>query len=288
MMGAAGTGFLWISVLMLTAIPSAAAVSEMAILDSYLENFDTYRGAHDVWVTMVYDRCHRNGGTEDTSKLPLVASVDATNDLMFQHAKWHGDQGRFLEPVYTWSDSDPYGIEFLEYHRDLIVTYEDWRALHDYPVLVSWDPMTPIPEEFAYPVAMPCLKRATETPGIALPSFLTVGGGSDGSPFWGYTALCDIPDANRLGKTIEGSWYHADVHLTIGGDMAEAGLTLRDPIFWPWHKHVQGIYDTWMACASLQLDAQSGAQAKATPGVALPVGLIAVLWASGRVRRTSR
>lgn len=232
--------------------PTAAGqmVDEMAILDEYLARFDTWRGAEGVGTTVVFDRCHRNGGTEESSKVPVTTSADATNDLMFQHAKWHGDHGGFLEPVYTWSDSDPYGIEFLEYHGNLVRTYNDWRVSQGHAVLTPWDPMTPIPPDHAYDVAAPCLARKSGDPQVALPSFLTTTGGSDRSPFWGYTSLCQIPDANRLGKTIEDSWYHADVHLSIGGDMAEAGFTLRDPIFWPWHAHVQGIHDAWTGCTT--------------------------------------
>ncbi len=260
----------------------------MEILDRFLEQFDTYRGAESVWVSLVYDRCHRNGGTEDSSKIPLVTSVDSTNDLMFQHAKWHGDQGRFLEPVYTWSDSDAYGVEFLEYHRALVVTYDDWRVMNGYPPIVPWDPLTPIPEAYAYRVEAPCLKRESENPQVALPTYLTVEGGSDASPFWGYTSLCEIPDSNRLGKTIEGSWYHADVHLTVGGDMAEAGYTLRDPLFWPWHAHVQGLYDTWMACAgpaTTDGNDRPGAEARATPGLPATTLLLAVLWLARTTHR---
>lgn len=257
-----------------------AQQTEMEILDLYLEQFDTYRGAEGVWVNTVYDRCQRTGGTEQTAGLVPVASADATNDLLFQHARWHGERGRLIEPVFTWSDSDPYGIDFLEYHRDLVVTYEGWRAMNGYTVLPAWDPATPIPAEFAYDVGLPCKARESDAPGIVLPTFLTAGGGEAESPFWGYRALCDIPDANRLGKTIEGSWYHADVHLTIGGDMADAGTTLRDPIFWPWHKHVQGIYDAWSACPPLQEDA---AGSQAAPAAALPLlGLVLVLVARNR------
>ncbi len=142
--------------------------------------------------------------------------------------------------------------------------------------------MTPIPEAFAYPVDVPCRARESENPGVPLPSFLTVSGGNETSPFWGYTALCQIPDANRLGKTIEGSWYHADVHLAIGGDMADAGLTLRDPIFWPWHVHVQDIYESWLACASLPLDEADHPEAKEAPGPMLPVLFLVLVWVARR------
>lgn len=249
----------------------------MEILDLYLEQFDTWRGAQGIWTPLVVDRCLRNGGTEDSSKLPVVASVDSTNDLMFQHAAWHGEQGGFLEPVYTWSDSDRYGLEFLEYHRDLVATYDEWRVMNGYPALVPWDPSTPIPDAYAYAVAAPCLERESEDPQVAMPSFLTVEGGSDLSPFWEYTSLCEIPDANRLGKTIEDSWYHAEVHLTIGGDMAEAGLTLRDPIFWPWHVHVQGIYDSWMACPLSVADPVHDQGTNEAPGFPLATPVLATL-----------
>ncbi len=280
MMRATRAALAGVALLVLTvAAPSsvAAEASEMEILDMYLEQFDTWRGAQGVGVEMVQDRCHRTGGTEDTSKLPPLASLDSTNDLMFQHARWHGEHGRFLEPVFTWSDSDPYGLEFLEYHRDLILTYGDWRLLNGHPALVAWDPMTPIPASLAYPVDLPCRARESEDPKIALPTYLTVAGGTNGSPFWGYAALCEIPDANRLGKTIEGSWYHADVHLTIGGDMADAGLTLRDPVFWPWHVHVQSIYETWMTCEPPQVAAASDPAPRETPGFGLPLALLGVL-----------
>ncbi len=275
----------WFAVLVLLAAPASvqAAPTEMEILDQYLEQFDTYRGHGPVWVKTVYDRCLRTGGGEDTSKVPGVASLDATNDLMFQHAKWHGTRGFFLEPVFTYSDSDPYGTEFIEYHAELIRTYADWRALHGYPELVAWDPIAPIPPAYAYPVELPCKARTSEDPQIAVPSYLTIPGGDATSPFWGYTALCQIPDLNRLGKTIEGSWYHADVHLAIGGDMADAGLTLRDPIFWPWHTHVQQIVETWETCAPTQLAQEAGPAAKNAPGVGLLAGL-ALLLAARRNR----
>lgn len=255
----------------------AAASDEMAILDAYLAQFDKpVYVADEEAPSPIVDRCHRHGGQEDVARLPLGAGAAATNDLMFQHSEWHGERGRFTEPVFTWSDSDPYGRHFIEYHADLLRTYVDWRAANGHAPLAPWDPMTPIPDSLAYPVEPPCRARESNDPRIPLPTFLTVEGGTDGSPFWGYTALCDIPDLNRLGKTIEGSWYHADVHLTIGGDMAEAALTLRDPVFWPWHAHVQGIVETWQACQALEVEGDGARETRETPGLALPGALTAL------------
>ena len=187
------------------AFPSAAASShsELAILDAYL-------------------------ATGDTSIGTLHCSRTINNNLILnQHYSWHATP--------TPSTS------FLVFHHQVIHAYESWRAANGHPALVSWNPSTTIPASFATDPACPA--RSNSSPGISLPTWATVAGGTTQAPIHGYTKLCQFKTNVELGQSLNG--WHGNVHVTVGGDMGSAQRAPRDPVFWAWHKYVDDVYHTW-------------------------------------------
>lgn len=107
--------------------------------------------------------------------------------------------------------------------------------------------------------------------GIAvLPSFWKTAVGTTSDPW--YAAGC--PDQNRvktctvstkkslkdytlrqLGESIESGQYrtdfqvnyHALAHIAASDDMSDPATSMRDPIFWSWHSHLDSILTQWQA-----------------------------------------
>jgi Common central domain of tyrosinase len=57
----------------------------------------------------------------------------------------------------------------------------------------------------------------------------------------------------ELGESMESGWYatnflvnyHALGHIVASEDMSNPVTSMRDPIFWGWHKHLDGILSEW-------------------------------------------
>ncbi len=264
---------------------------ELDILEDYLEPFDLREDHEGVRLTPELEHCQRRGGYRTGGDLPATPQVGWTNTLLWAHAGWHWDYARLTEPEFSADDGDRYGDAFIIYHRHLIEDYEDWRNRTGQPPLVAWDPMEPIPERFAYDVEWPCAPRTSEDPQVPLPTWMTREGGEEESPFWGYTSLCAFTSLNRLGKAMDVD-YHGRVHEDVGGDMDSHMASLRDPVFWAWHKYLDDIAVEWETChdgngtkdsAGPSVQArESGSSWLAAAAVAAAASVLAVVRKNGK------
>ena len=147
-----------------------------------------------------------------------------------------------------------HGQHFLDWHRNFVKDLETFLSTqsltaeekHRFIPLPIYNPVDPIPAEFSYspPANHPEWKRVTNSPNWQLPSYFTLAGGNTPDPIFGHTALKQFINAEELGDCIEMSGYHGGLHNTVGGVMATFDSP-RDPIFWPWHSHVDDIYWNW-------------------------------------------
>jgi hypothetical protein len=59
----------------------------------------------------------------------------------------------------------------------------------------------------------------------------------------------------ELGESIESGWYldayrvnyHALGHVAASGDMGDPRTSMRDPIFWAWHSHIDALMAAWQS-----------------------------------------
>jgi hypothetical protein len=163
-------------------------------------------------------------------------------ERMKEHMDWH----KIPE---NKTKSGNYGERFLLFHKQYIEKFDNFRISNGYLPVSSWDPSTKIPDWLAHEGYIE--KRFTDDPTgsdplCRTPTWLTLAGGSDPDPKYGYTALYQFRSIDELGWAIDpiyNSW-HNRIHNTIGGDMQEYHSPI-DPIFWPWHKWVDEIRATW-------------------------------------------
>lgn len=105
---------------------------------------------------------------------------------------------------------------------------------------------------------------------VVLPTWWTAAGGAGSDPW--YAAGCPVSGGattctastkkkladytmRELGESIESGRYrndyrvnyHALAHIAASEDMANPVSSMRDPIFWSWHSHLDGILSQWQA-----------------------------------------
>jgi Common central domain of tyrosinase len=160
--------------------------------------------------------------------------------IMMEHMDWHNLPE-------NKSKTGNYGERFLLFHKQYIEKFDNFRISKSFLPLSPWDPSTPIPPQLAHEEIL-VAPRLTDNPYSVnylckTPTWLTVAGGIDVDPKFGYTSLSQFQSLDELGFAIDYSW-HATVHNTIGGDMSMFHSPI-DPIFWPWHKWIDDIRATW-------------------------------------------
>ena len=161
---------------------------------------------------------------------------------MKEHMDWH-------EKMENKTKVGNYGERFLLFHKQYIEKFDNFRKSKRYLPLSSWNPARKIPDWLAHEGYIE--KRLTDDPTAAnpkceTPTWLTLVGGTDPDPKYGYTALYQFQSLDELGWAIDakyGSWHNL-VHNTIGGDMKQLHSPI-DPIFWPWHKWIDEIRAAW-------------------------------------------
>ncbi len=164
-------------------------------------------------------------------------------EKMKEHMQWH-------EKTENKAKSGNYGERFLLFHKEYIEKFDAFRISKGYLPMSSWNPSRKIPDSHAHEGYIE--KRFTDDPSgtdpsCRTPTWLTLAGGTDPDPKYGYTALYQFQSIDELGWAIDskfGSW-HNKVHNTIGGDMGTLHSPI-DPIFWPWHKWIDEMRATWI------------------------------------------
>src|SRR5215213_3901564 len=164
-------------------------------------------------------------------------------EKMKEHMDWH-------EKPVNKTKSGKYGERFLLFHKQYIEKFDNFRMSERYLPLSSWDPARKIPDSLAHEGYIE--KRLTDDPTAAnplcrTPTWLTLVGGTNPDPKYGYTALYQFQSLDELGWAIDSnddSWHNL-VHNTIGGDMERFHSPI-DPIFWPWHKWIDNIRAAWV------------------------------------------
>ncbi len=184
---------------------------------------------------------------------------DCHNAVVLTHIRWHLQRSaqqdsisRFTTlPTAPHPDADPYGEEWLRFHRRIVREYDAWRLSNGYPTIPKWDPAKPYPTGFDLPSGFPA--RNASWTGVPIPSWATVAGGIEPDPVYGYTRLAEFPTANRLGKSLDFSW-HLGVHGRVGGTMEDIGPAPDDPLFWAFHKFIeQEVFARWESIRHAQL-----------------------------------
>lgn len=171
----------------------------------------------------------------------------AQNDTLIpHHAAWHEING----PGGTRGGGS--GLAFLRMHHEMVVDLTRFISASgrdlDLVPLAEWRPSQPVPQGLAE------VDRYSTTPNIATPSWLTVAGGTDAAPLFGYTRLADFKNPDELGRAVASGapnnlGYHGAGHAAIGGLMWSARAP-QDPLFWLWHNHLDGIVTAWTNTAN--------------------------------------
>lgn|GEM_PF-6040744 len=150
--------------------------------------------------------------------------------VLREHSNWH-----FAHP---YSACTPNGLQFKNFHTAFLGRFNSWRAEFGYAPLAPWNPGTPLPGGLANAHAT---RFGFYNPAAHLmPTYLTVAGGVAMSPCWGAKKKGDFANADRFWNEVEGP-FHNSVHGALGGDMGFVTRAPKDPIFWRFHKFVDGL-----------------------------------------------
>jgi hypothetical protein len=145
--------------------------------------------------------------------------------------------------------------EKFKFHKGVISNFDAWRIMFGYPKVVTWDPANNPP----HVISLFDRTRNQDYQPQPIPSYLTVQRGATKSlcsseSHTGYdniTKLTDFKSADHLSGEVENDW-HGHVHNAVGGDMMGLNSSPKDPVFWEWHKYLDGnIYDTYRIAKGL-------------------------------------
>jgi hypothetical protein len=114
---------------------------------------------------------------------------------------------------------------FLAWHQHFLAKLENWLVVNGgakFVPLPYWDPAMAIPA---------LLNKGNTNVNMPLPANL------------GPTALKTISTYKALNTRILP--YHNAVHNAAGGAMPNPDTSPSDPIFWPFHAFLVGVYERW-------------------------------------------
>lgn len=118
-----------------------------------------------------------------------------------------------------------HGDGFISWHQYFIAKLENWLVTNGgqkFVPLPYWNPAKNIPAQ---------LNKNNTSPKIPLPANLST------------SAVKAIATYKILNDRLLP--YHADVHNNSGGQMPDPENSPSDPIFWPFHSFLLGIYEKW-------------------------------------------
>ncbi len=162
--------------------------------------------------------------------------------LIPHHAAWHEVNG----PGGTRGRGS--GLAFLQMHHEMQADIARWITAsgrdQDLLPLAEWWPSQPVPRELGD------IERFSNQPQLPTPSWLSLAGGTQPAPIFGYTRLADFKDPDELGRALgtgfpDNLGYHGGGHAAVGGIMWSRRAP-EDPLFWLWHSHIEGIVETWL------------------------------------------
>lgn len=207
------------------------------------------------------------------SPVNIQSAINEYHQMMTQmgvdmhdfHANWHQqnkDPQHPNAPNSDWGTNISFGKDFLQMHHEMVEALDteekffmhhqsivSWFNSKGYNLPLEWNPLTPIPNEFAYTPTNMSLKRKTNDPRFALPKYFTVQGiaqGEDPEPITRAVKLTDFKNLNQLGCCI--IYPHNAWHNAIGGAMLYFNTAIDDPIFYfGVHWHIDKVYTTYLS-----------------------------------------
>lgn len=172
--------------------------------------------------------------TLDLADQGLETTEEGEYDLVTQ-ALGRGTNSEFV--------SDGYVVK-LETVRDIIGQSGSSFSLTGTPALPTWwrPQMGQTANDPWYEAGCPA--RATPTSTVATPTCSV----AEKKSFDDYTLreLGESVESGRYANTFRVN-YHALGHIAASGDMANPATSMRDPIFWAWHTHLDMILSSWQS-----------------------------------------
>jgi len=162
-------------------------------------------------------------------------------NLVDHHAAWH----RVHVPRRLRQRGG--GQALVSMHRRMLADLERWLSEQGRDDLVPIDPWQP---SQITPVEFPDAMRRSNSPEIEIPSWLTLHGESHPDPLFGHVRLDQFRSPDEIGRAIVSGdpnklGYHGGGHLFVGGLMGSRRAP-QDPLFWLWHRHLDGIIEVWL------------------------------------------
>ena len=114
---------------------------------------------------------------------------------------------------------------FISWHQHFVAKLENWLVMNgggQFVPMPFWDPAKPIPAQ---------LNKNNTNVNMPLPANLK-------NP-----ALKTISSYDVVNERLVP--YHNAVHRAAGGQMPNADTSPSDPIFWPFHSFLLGVYERW-------------------------------------------
>jgi Common central domain of tyrosinase len=137
---------------------------------------------------------------------------------------------------------------FFTFHKGFLSTANHWRLLFNFPAITSWDPgVRPPPAD---PPSNHNGRNARfNTILNAKPRYYDINGNGRAvrtrcPQNRGVTRLKQFATPKHLGDEMEFRW-HGNVHVRVGGEMGTIPVSPKDPVFYKWHKTIDGVYDAY-------------------------------------------
>lgn len=151
-----------------------------------------------------------------------------TPEILAEHANGH-----------AWHQSNEGFFSFHHLFLNKLEAYLTANGLGRFVPLPMWKPNTQIPAEFL--VLDPLVSGALNpNPNKAIPANLV--------------NVCSQPFDTADALAAATNPWHGDVHIAVGGAMANISTSPGAPIFWLWHGFLDDLYHTYQACTTPRAD----------------------------------
>jgi Common central domain of tyrosinase len=147
--------------------------------------------------------------------------------------------------AHTWHHAG--NPAFFDGHRQFIAKLEAFllqQGLAQFVPLPKWDPSTTIPVALRVVKVLPAVTAAgfgatiaNASPNLPMPASLN--------------NLSGFSTAAALSTDAQLQAWHGNVHVTVGGAMANVVVSPCAAVFWVWHAFIDDIYEEWLALQRL-------------------------------------